>query len=368
MLRMNRLANEPSLYLRQHADNPVDWWPWGDDAFAEARRRDVPVLVSIGYSACHWCHVMAHESFEDAYIAGLMNDNYVCVKVDREERPDVDAVYMEAVMMLNGHGGWPLNVFCLPDKRPFFGGTYFPPKDNAHGMIPWPQLIMRISDHYQRNRDDLLENADAIVNNMLHANTPQGADAEGFENDLLLAAAGGICNNHDDQWGGFGQAPKFPSPMVLNFLMSVRNSAGCERRRPLRERIDTVVPLTLEKMARGGIFDQIGGGFSRYAVDDKWLIPHFEKMLYDNGQLLSVYTRVRRGQVLRLDAGGGHRGPRRGRRPPFQRVLRDYPGRKFRARGLQPLAADGGFRGACIHEALTRKAARGAVAAGAPGL
>ncbi len=286
---MNKLSNEQSLYLRQHKDNPVDWWPWGDEAFAEAQRREVPVLVSIGYSACHWCHVMEHESFEDDYIAKLMNEHFVCIKVDREERPDVDAIYMEAVMMLNGHGGWPLNVFCLPDRRPFFGGTYFPPQDNDRGMIPWPQLLMRISDYWQRKRNELLDNADSIIKNMEHANTRAGGRT--LTNEQLLEAAQAVANAHDDEWGGFGQAPKFPQPMTLDFLLAMRATEACERRSKLKQRLDFVINRTLMGMARGGLFDQVGGGFARYSVDRQWLIPHFEKMLYDNGQLIELYTK-----------------------------------------------------------------------------
>lgn len=287
----NRLIDEPSLYLQQHAHNPVEWWPWGEEAFAEAQQRDVPVLVSIGYSACHWCHVMEHESFENDYIAKLMNEHFVCIKVDREERPDVDGLYMEAVMMLNGHGGWPLNVFCLPDKRPFFGGTYFPPEDTGRGIIPWPQLLMRISEHWQRDRGDLLENADAIIKNIAHGNTPPGAgEGDSWNPVQLVNAADLIQQNHDDEWGGFGQAPKFPQPMTLRFLLTLRGSEAAERRPQLRQRIDWVVNRTLTAMARGGLFDQFGGGFARYSVDRQWVIPHFEKMLYDNGQLLGLYA------------------------------------------------------------------------------
>jgi hypothetical protein len=291
-IRMNRLAKEPSLYLRQHANNPVDWHPWGAEAFAKARAEDKPVLVSIGYSACHWCHVMAHESFEDAYIADLMNRHFVCVKVDREERPDVDQIYMEAVQMITQHGGWPLNAFCLPDGRPFFGGTYFPPADNGRGMIPWPQLLMRVADYYAKHREELLENANNIVQNMLHANAPRGASNQPLENRALLHAAQGLCARHDDTWGGFGGAPKFPPAMTLNFLLAVRATAAAERTPGLAKRVDEVVNTTARAMAHGGLFDQFGGGFCRYSVDARWLIPHFEKMLYDNGLLLDFYAKA----------------------------------------------------------------------------
>lgn len=286
----NRLESEQSLYLRQHAGNPVHWYPWGPEAFAEAKRVNKPVLVSVGYSSCHWCHVMARESFEDAYIADLMNAHFVCIKVDREERPDVDKLMMDAVQMITGRGGWPLNAFCMPDGRPFFGGTYFPPKERGHGIIPWPQLLMRIADHWKKGRKDLEENADSIIKNLAHMNTPEGATGEPLGNFALLDAAKNICGLHDDTWGGFGDAPKFPAPMSHAFLSAIRLSAACDDNPGLARRIDEVNLRSLRAMACGGLFDQIGGGFSRYSVDAQWAIPHFEKMLYDNGQLLGAYA------------------------------------------------------------------------------
>ncbi|GHB96927.1 thioredoxin domain-containing protein [Cerasicoccus arenae] len=287
----NRLAESPSLYLRQHAENPVDWFPWGEEALAEASRQGKPLLISIGYSACHWCHVMAHECFEDPSIARLMNQHFVCVKVDREEHPDVDQIYMEAVQMITQRGGWPLNVFCLPDGRPFFGGTYFPPEDRGQGLVPWPQLIMRISDYFQKNREELEENADNILKNMAEGNKPIGATGDDLLSKDLITAAEGICTQHDDEWGGFGEAPKFPPSMSLNFLLGIRGTAACDAKPALAQRLDQVIQLTLKGMAHGGIFDQVGGGFSRYSVDKLWLIPHFEKMLYDNGLLLDAYAK-----------------------------------------------------------------------------
>lgn len=290
----NRLAQENSLYLRQHAENPVDWYPWGEEALEAAESSGKPLLVSIGYSACHWCHVMAHECFEDDYIAGLMNKHFICVKVDREERPDVDQVYMEAVQMIQQQGGWPLNVFCLPDGRPFFGGTYFPPEDRGHGIIPWPQMLMRITDYYKRSKNELLENADSIQKNIL-ANTQAaatGGAAGSWDPQVLIAAAHGICGNHDDRFGGFGDAPKFPPSMTLNFLRALRRSAAVASAGALADRIDEVTHHTLRAMAHGGIYDQFGGGFARYSVDAHWLIPHFEKMLYDNALLIEAYTRA----------------------------------------------------------------------------
>ena len=288
----NRLAKEKSLYLRQHADNPVDWYPWGEEALSKAKDENKPLLVSIGYSSCHWCHVMAHESFENDYIANLMNEHFVCIKVDREERPDVDQIYMEAVQMITNHGGWPLNVFCFPDGRPFFGGTYFPPDDRGQGLVPWPQLIMRVAEFYKNKNHELEENADNIIKNMAGSNIPGGDNDGHLDNQQLLTAAEIICNLHDDEWGGFGQAPKFPPSMALNFLLELRLSSACEEQRPsLARRIDEVIVRTLSAMVQGGVYDQVGGGFARYSVDRSWLIPHFEKMLYDNGLLLDIYTK-----------------------------------------------------------------------------
>ncbi len=293
----NHLVNEKSLYLQQHASNPVDWYPWGEEAFAVARAEDKPILISIGYSSCHWCHVMEHESFEDEYISGLMNEHFVCIKVDREERPDVDQIYMEAVQMIAQHGGWPLNVFCLPDGKPFFGGTYFPPEDRGNGMVPWPQVLIRVIDFYKKNREQLEENADSIIKNLIASNIP-ATDAGGIVDKITLQqAAMAFAKRHDDQFGGFGQAPKFPPSTTLDFLIQARNSYVEDEssNAPPNEnvsRIDEVINTTLTAMAHGGLFDQIGGGFARYSVDRYWLIPHFEKMLYDNGLLLDIYAKA----------------------------------------------------------------------------
>jgi len=287
----NQLVGESSLYLRQHAENPVDWMPWGQEAFDRAKAENKPVLVSIGYSSCHWCHVMAHESFENDYIARLMNKHFVCIKVDREERPDVDRVYMEAVQMINQHGGWPLNMFCLPDGRPFYGGTYFPPEDRGQGLIPWPQLIMRVSDYFHSRREELDENADNIVANLEHLSTSiqsQGAD---WSPRSLLDSVKRITESFDAENGGFGGAPKFPPTMVIQFLLAMRQTRACGNEFPrLADQVDHSVTLTLDRMAKGGLFDQIGGGFCRYCVDAAWTIPHFEKMLYDNALILETYA------------------------------------------------------------------------------
>jgi uncharacterized protein len=293
----NHLVNEKSLYLLQHSNNPVDWYPWGEEALAKAKEEDKPLLISIGYSSCHWCHVMEHESFENEYIAGLMNEHFVCIKVDREERPDVDQIYMEAVQMIAQHGGWPLNVFCLPDGKPFFGGTYFPPEDRGNGMVPWPQVLIRVVDFYKKNRDQLEENADSIIKNLIASNEPVGPGNGIIDRTTLEQAAQEFAKRHDDQFGGFGQAPKFPPSMALNFLLQARNSLiETAKHAPdqgeVVQLIDEVIDTTLTAMAHGGLFDQIGGGFSRYSVDRYWLIPHFEKMLYDNGLLMDIYAKA----------------------------------------------------------------------------
>jgi hypothetical protein len=233
---------------------------------------------------------MARESFEQPWVADLMNQHFVCIKVDREERPEVDKLMMDAVQMIQGHGGWPLNCFCLPDGRPFFGGTYFPPEDRGHGQVPWPQLLMRVSDFYHRNKSELAANADAIAQNLTHLTRAPDADGRAPSPDDLVAAARRICEQHDDTFGGFGAAPKFPSPHTLNLLLGLRGAAAVEADRALATRIDAVLTITLGAMARGGLFDQVGGGFHRYCVDRDWTVPHFEKMLYDNAQLLGTYA------------------------------------------------------------------------------
>ena len=287
----NRLSSESSLYLRQHAENPVDWMPWGDEAFTKARSENKPILVSIGYSSCHWCHVMAHESFENDYIARLMNKHFVCIKVDREERPDIDRIYMEAVQMINQHGGWPLNVFCLPDGRPFYGGTYFPPEDRGQGMIPWPQLIMRVSEYFHSKRPELEENAGSIVGNLEHLTAAAQSEGSDWSPRELLGAVKKITESLDPENGGFGGAPKFPPSMVIQFLLAMRQTRACGNEFPkIADAVDHSVTLTLDRMATGGLFDQVGGGFCRYCVDVEWTIPHFEKMLYDNALILETYA------------------------------------------------------------------------------
>jgi uncharacterized protein YyaL (SSP411 family) len=277
----NRLAGETSPYLLQHKDNPVDWWPWTDEAFAEARRRDVPVLVSVGYAACHWCHVMAHESFEDDTTAKLMNERFVNVKVDREERPDVDAVYMDATQALTGHGGWPMTVFATPDGDPFVCGTYFPPEPR-HGMPSFRQVLEAVAEAWRDRRDDVVASGREITRRLGERDSGPTGTAPPTAADLD-AAAGSLAAIHDDARGGFGGAPKFPPSMVLEFLL--RHSARTGDARAL-----AMVDRTANAMARGGMYDQLAGGFARYSVDADWVVPHFEKMLYDNALLLRAYT------------------------------------------------------------------------------
>jgi uncharacterized protein YyaL (SSP411 family) len=279
---VNRLADETSPYLRQHADNPVDWYPWGDEAFAAARRDDKPVLLSVGYSACHWCHVMAHESFEDPEVAGLMNELFVNVKVDREERPDVDEIYMEAVQALTGQGGWPMTVFLTPDGRPFFGGTYFP-KTRRGGMIAFPELCSRIDELWRTRREDVDAQAGQLTGALGRSALVEPGDGSPG-GDALEAAVKTLRQQHDDARGGFGAAPKFPQAMSLDLL--VRAIA----RQPSPDPdIQGIVETSLDAMASGGIYDHLGGGFARYSVDAAWLVPHFEKMLYDQALLARVY-------------------------------------------------------------------------------
>ncbi|MBN8638085.1 MAG: thioredoxin domain-containing protein [Anaerolineae bacterium] len=278
---MNRLAHETSPYLQQHADNPVDWYPWGDEAFTKAKAEDKPVLLSVGYSACHWCHVMAHESFEDEATAAIMNDLFVNIKVDREERPDVDEIYMQAVQMMTGHGGWPMTVFLTPEGKPFYGGTYFP-REARYGMPSFQQVLEGVIDAYRNRRPQLEKMANELSGSLQREKLAIGGTPDDLNADLLTAAASKLTAAYDKQYGGFGGAPKFPQPMNLEFLLREYQRTGSA---DLLE----MVTFTLQKMARGGMYDQLGGGFHRYSVDAIWLVPHFEKMLYDNAQLSRVY-------------------------------------------------------------------------------
>ncbi|MCG8924004.1 thioredoxin domain-containing protein [Lentzea sp. CC55] len=280
----NRLADATSPYLQQHADNPVDWWPWCEEAFEEARRRDVPVLLSVGYAACHWCHVMAHESFEDADVAAFLNEHFVAVKVDREERPDVDAVYMEVTQAMTGHGGWPMTVFLTPDARPFHAGTYYPPSPRP-GMPSFPQLIEAVAATWSSQREEVLQSASAVVREITRQAAPLPPST--VDADVLAGAVVSLLGEFDRRHGGFGGAPKFPPSMVVEFLLRHHERTGSV------EAI-SMATSTAGAMADGGMYDQLGGGFARYSVDAAWVVPHFEKMLYDNALLLRFYTHLTR--------------------------------------------------------------------------
>ncbi|MGW8488418.1 thioredoxin domain-containing protein [Streptomyces sp. NPDC055886] len=279
----NRLAQTTSPYLLQHADNPVDWWPWSPEAFEEARKRDVPVLLSVGYASCHWCHVMAHESFEDETVAAYLNAHFVPVKVDREERPDVDAVYMEAVQAATGHGGWPMTVFLTADAEPFYFGTYFPPEPR-HGSPSFQQVLEGVTSAWTDRREEVAEVAGRIVADLAGRSLVHGGDGVPGESEVAQALLG-LTREYDEQHGGFGGAPKFPPAMVVEFLLRHYARTGAEG--ALQMAADSCAA-----MARGGIYDQLGGGFARYSVDREWIVPHFEKMLYDNALLCRVYAHL----------------------------------------------------------------------------
>ncbi|PYS23599.1 MAG: thioredoxin domain-containing protein, partial [Acidobacteria bacterium] len=276
----NRLINETSPYLLQHAQNPVDWYAWGAEALERAAKEDKPILLSIGYSACHWCHVMEHESFEDASIARIMNDNFVNIKVDREERPDIDQIYMTAVQIMTGSGGWPLTIFLLPTGVPIFGGTYFPPEDRF-GRPGFRRVLEAISEAYRTRRDEILANSKGLLEHLDRQKLQQSEDAE-IDANLLDLAYRALETRFDPREGGFGNAPKFPPGMSIDFLLRYHHRAD----EPHALHMAT---LTLDKMAYGGMYDQVGGGFHRYSTDDRWLVPHFEKMLYDNALLARAY-------------------------------------------------------------------------------
>jgi uncharacterized protein len=281
----NHLINETSPYLLQHAHNPVDWHAWGEEAFTLAQREDKPILLSIGYRACHWCHVQMDESFEDEAIAQLMNDNFINIKVDREERPDLDAIYMNAVQMMTGSGGWPMTVFLTPDGKPFYGGTYFPPVDR-YGMPGFPRVLISVAEAYRAQRDEIENSAEGMVGELKRLDRiapPKGEPESELRYEIADQAATNLARALDPINGGFGNKPKFPPSMALEFLL--RHYHRTKDAGALK-----AVELTLNKMARGGMYDQLGGGFHRYSVDEKWLVPHFEKMLYDNALLSRVYT------------------------------------------------------------------------------
>jgi len=277
-LHANRLAKETSPYLLQHAHNPVDWYPWGEEAFARARKEDKPILLSIGYSACHWCHVMEKESFEDEESAKIMNDNFVSIKVDREERPDLDTVYMEAVQALTGSGGWPMTVFLTPDGKPFFGGTYFPP-DEGHGLPSFKRVLAAISEAYKARKQEVMKDAEQLHKRLNEKIAVEKAELNNLPIEVAFLQ---LDSSFDRINGGFGRAPKFPQPTALELLIRIGRRQGFAQ-------ANKMVEFTLLKMAQGGVYDHLGGGFHRYSVDSRWLVPHFEKMLYDNALLSRVY-------------------------------------------------------------------------------
>ena len=278
----NRLANETSPYLLQHKDNPVEWFPWGEEALARARDEDKPILLSVGYAACHWCHVMEHESFEDDSTAALMNQHFVCIKVDREERPDIDAIYMDAVQTMTGHGGWPMTVFLTPDGRPFFGGTYFPPEDR-HGLPSFKKLLTAVADTWAQRRGEVESQGTRLTGSLDPLSRLQPSSTS-ISDDVLVEAYQTMKRSFDPLYGGFGSAPKFPQSMNLDLLMRISERGYTDA--------DEMVHRSLDAMASGGMFDQLGGGFARYSVDREWVVPHFEKMLYDNALLLRTYARA----------------------------------------------------------------------------
>jgi uncharacterized protein YyaL (SSP411 family) len=285
MAHTNQLINETSPYLLQHAHNPVNWYPWGEEALQKAKAEDKPILVSIGYAACHWCHVMERESFEDESTAALMNEYFINIKIDREERPDLDHIYMDAVQAMSGSGGWPLNVFLTPETKPFFGGTYFPPV-RAYGRASWKEVLEGIHKSYVEKKEEIISQADYLTSHLLTANSfgiQKPGEAVLFSDEQLQTIAGNILVNADKEWGGFGMAPKFPQSFSIQYLLRHYHFANDEA--ALQQAL-----LSLDKMIDGGIYDQLGGGFARYSTDAEWLAPHFEKMLYDNALLISVLS------------------------------------------------------------------------------
>ncbi len=287
----NRLAGQTSPYLLQHAHNPVNWYPWGEEALARARKENKPIFLSIGYSACHWCHVMERESFEDEATAEILNKYFIAIKVDREERPDVDEIYMTAVQVMTGQGGWPLSAFLTPDLKPFYGGTYFPPEDR-HGLPGFKKVLARVAEIWRDQPDDVAHNSQQLVRAIRARATLDASESTLPDNTVLSGAAFSLMRQFDPQWGGFGGAPKFPPSSSLALLLRQHALSGDDR-------LLKMATVTLDRMARGGMYDQLGGGFHRYSVDARWLVPHFEKMLYDNALLCEVYLEA--WQVTRKD-------------------------------------------------------------------
>ncbi len=287
----NALLNQSSPYLNQASNQPVEWEPWGKAAFDKAKKLDKPVIVSIGYASCHWCRQMERDNYEDRYIASIMNRYFVCIKVDREERPDLDHFYMEASRMFNQSAGWPLHAFCLPDGSPFWCGTYFPKEDTGNGIAPWPQVLLRIAEHYKNFREELIENGKNALANLVHSNNSNLGHPSEWKNEMLIDAAKILSEAHDDLEGGFTPSPKFPSSMKMDFLFALNEAESVRQNLEFSMRLDFCVNKTLEAIANGSLFDHVNGGFFRYCLDRKWSSPHFEKMLSDNALLISTFSR-----------------------------------------------------------------------------
>ena len=290
----NALHNQPSPYLKDLSDQPVHWQPWGRNAFDQAKKESKPVLVSIGYSSCHWCKQMSRENYEDSYIASIMNRHFICIKVDREERPDLDLLYMEASRMFNQSAGWPLHAFCLPDGSPFWCGTYFPKEDNGKGIAPWPQVLLRIAEHFKHKGEELEENSKNALANLIHTNHVHLSDPREWSGTRLLEAGRALAQSHDDEEGGFTPAPKFPSPMKIDFLFALGQAQAVRKEKEFSQRLNDCLKKTLKSMASRGLFDHVNGGFFRYCLDREWNSPHFEKMLSDNALLISTFSRSSR--------------------------------------------------------------------------
>ncbi|MCK5316040.1 MAG: thioredoxin domain-containing protein, partial [Anaerolineales bacterium] len=276
---VNKLNGENSPYLLQHVNNPVDWYPWGEQALHKATEEDKPIFLSIGYAACHWCHVMAHESFEDSETAAIMNEHFVNIKVDREERPDLDSIYMDAVVAMTGQGGWPMSVFLTPDGKPFYGGTYYPP-ERRYNMPSFREVLVSVHVSWEQDRDQILTSSQRISEHMQRSAAPENLEVP-IQANILTQASSSLAQAYDWKHGGWGSAPKFPQPLAIEYLLR-RATQGDEKALE-------IATHALRAMARGGMYDVIGGGFARYSTDNDWLVPHFEKMLYDNALLARVY-------------------------------------------------------------------------------
>ncbi|MEK9773281.1 MAG: DUF255 domain-containing protein [Opitutae bacterium] len=288
----NALHNQSSPYLKEACEQPVNWQAWSKDAFEQAKKLDKPVIVAIGYASCHWCKQMSRDNYEDSYIASIMNRHFICIKVDREERPDLDLFYMEASRMFNQSAGWPLHAFCLPDGAPFWCGTYFPKEDKGQGIAPWPQVLLRIAEHFRQGREELEENGKNALANLAHSNNANLSDPRDWNKESLITAGQILIDAHDDDTGGFTPAPKFPSPMKMDFLFALGESNTVRKNPHFSNRLNFCLQKTLGSMAGGGLFDHVNGGFFRYCLDRQWESPHFEKMLSDNALLVSTYSRA----------------------------------------------------------------------------